>query len=512
MAALWEQLSDDIQRKFRLFHEQEELIHNLEAQLDNVRRQHAQLDVELTPYRDCIVPNEQNRDRNIGQLVQDARAASIYRCSEDVLLEIFQYYLTEYHPNIRNLLLVCRNWNHIAMHNPLLWTRIQTPNLLLDYRSIPNFDKVTTPYVKACIERSQILPLDIELNLGGLPDFNHYARYYLEESLADIVDKIDYKSICSDFEDALEYMTWPDASWKFNYRFINLLNTSVERWRKFKIMVPDLGSDRCVAVFRQIDLPKAKLSSLELGSIVGLGSPIEELSRYLPSVRGIQHLKSNTISLALFPDSPSLLQTLTTIPERIEDILDISRCTGLQSLVLDLQYNLAAPNQGQYHLRIPQLRSLTVKRHIKMLSSFTFHCPVLEQLEMETQDILPDIDYSHPFWWLKPPRVLARQVHWSMASWNEFKFTPGVKAILSLWEKTELVTISAAGLYYTVNVKLDLLNKDVSLKYEDLPQRLIALPETNPQEIRAVIGKWAEDNSFSFHHDISSTWNSLQIM
>lgn len=502
MAALWEQLSDDIQGKIHLFREQEELIRNLEAQLDNVRHEHAQLEVELTPYHDCIVPNEQSLGRNIGRIVQDAHVAPVYRCSEDVLLEIFQHYLTEYHPSIWNLLLVCRNWNHIVIHNPLLWTRIQTPSILLNYNSYPDFDKFATPYVKACVERSQTLPLDIELMLGELPGFIHYATCYLEESLADIVDKPDYGFVHGYFDEALGNMGLPDESWKFNYHFINLLNTSVERWRKFKIMVPNLNSEICVAVFRQIDLPKAKLSSLEL---VGLESPLEVLSRYLPSIRGIRHLKSDTIPLAFFPHSPRLLQTLTTIPERIEDILDISRCTELQSLILDLQYNIAVPDPGQYHLHLPQLSSLTIKRHFKLLSSFTFQCPVLEQLEMDTQDILPDIDYSHPFWWLKPPRVLARRIHWNMASWNEFKFIPGVEAILSLWEKTELVTISGICWHCTVNIKLDLLKKDVSLKFEDLPPRPRSMPETYEQEVLMVIGKWAEDNSFSFHDNTSST-------
>jgi hypothetical protein len=222
----WSALPDDIKEKIRLFRKQEKLKSHLAAQLEEAQRAHAQLERELAPYSDYLMLEEQKITRNVDRIVHSTQGGPIFHCPEEVLLEIFQYYLIDYHPNIRILLRVCKDWNRIVMHRPTLWIRIQTPDKLEHGQ---DFDDLVTPYVRACLKRSQNLPLDIELNLERLPSFAKYAISYLYESLADIVDKKDHDLMQHDLSRALRKMEWPSVSWTFNYHFLNLLNRNVGR-------------------------------------------------------------------------------------------------------------------------------------------------------------------------------------------------------------------------------------------------------------------------------------------
>jgi hypothetical protein len=489
----WESLPNDIKEKIRLFHNQEELRNHLAKQLDEVQRAHAQLQRELAPYRDYLMLKKQKITRNVGCVVRSTQGGPICHCPEEVLHEIFQCYLIGYHPNIRILLLVCKDWYRIVMDRATLWTRIQIPKIPQDDNRTIN--TVVTPYVQACLKRSQNLPLDIELNLERLRGIDNYAISYLYETL---VDNPDYNHMQNDFYRELYNMERPNV---FNYSFLNLLNTNVERWQKFKIMVPSNDIDTCVALFREIDLPKAKLSSLEICGITDLRVPLSHLLRNLPSIQGVQHLNAGGISLAYFPDSDSLcsLQTLTTFPWGPTQILDISRCTSLQSLTLDISYTVAVPDVGKYHLHLPRLKSLSVKGPLQSLSEFTIECPVLEQLTMKSCE---NFRTSDPSKWLKPPRVLARRIYWEMESWNELMFIHGMEVIVSLWDRTELIKVSASNKHMTLHGTFDLQSKEASLQTQDSsPFRF------RPAEERGatvVIKKWAEDNSFSFHDNSTS--------
>jgi hypothetical protein len=232
---------------------------------------------------------------------------------------------------------------------------------------------------------------------------------------------------------------------------------------------------------------------------------IDDLLGNLPSIQGVQHLNADCIPLKCFPDSDSLfsLQSLTIIPSRATDILDISRCTALQSLTVVGLFRVYGV--GPYNLHLPQLNSLSVSGDLEALSKFTIECPVLEKLEMKPENYF---NATNPSTWLKPPRVLARRIHWDLDSWDELKFINGMEAILSLWDRIDLIKVKASTSHRTVDATFNVQSKEVSLlQTQKTPdsRSLGYIPVFEKRgDATAVIKKWAEDNSFSFHENSTS--------
>jgi hypothetical protein len=271
-------------------------------------------------------------------------------------------------------------------------------------------------------------------------------------------------------------------------------------------VLPYDGRDTCIAVFRQIDLLKAKLSSLEICGVAKMKVHIDDLLGNLPSIQGVQHLNADCIPLTYFPDSDSIcsLQSLTIIPRRATDILEISLCTALQSLTIVGYYSIDFFGVGPYHLHLPRLNSLSVSGDLEALSKFTIECPVLEKLEMKPRDFFSAIN---PSTWLKPPSVLARRIHWDLDSWDEPKFINGMEAIVSVWDRTELIKVKASTSHKTVDATFDVQSKEFSLlQTQKTPDSWLGyMPGFQKRDdVTLVIRKWAEDNSFSFHENSTS--------
>jgi hypothetical protein len=78
-----------------------------------------------------------------------------------------------------------------------------------------------------------------------------------------------------------------------------------------------------------------------------------------------------------------------------------------------------------------------------------------------------------------------------MEWWDELRFIHGMEAIVSLWDRTELITFSASNEHVTVDATFDVQSKEVFLQtQEDSP--------AEEWDATAAIKRWAEGHSFSF--------------
>jgi len=104
------------------------------------------LEKELAPYYSSIAP--------------------VHDCPAEILSAIFRFCLEETPRLTRHLMLVCKQWYHVVVGDATLWTKISvsfdTPS------SMQEVIRSTNLYIEACNRYSCNLPIDLELNFGGL--------------------------------------------------------------------------------------------------------------------------------------------------------------------------------------------------------------------------------------------------------------------------------------------------------------------------------------------------------
>jgi hypothetical protein len=135
---------------------------------------------------------------------------------------------------------------------------------------------------------------------------------------------------------------------------------------------------------------------------------------------------------------------------------------------------------------------------------------VIEQLKMKSSSFFIATD---PSTWLKPPRVLARRIHWELESWDELEFLRGMETIVALWDKIEHIEVSASNKHTRMDATFDVQSKEISLlEIQDSEPLGSWGAKEGGGSAMVVIKKWAEDHSFSFHERNTSQWRGLRAM
>jgi F-box-like len=170
----------------------------LEAELIQLRKAHAEMERNLAPYRiESPFTEIKSTQRTPLELCQ-VKAPPIHRCPDEILCLFFEefvfvpyFVLPHYHHHIRRLLLVCRRWYTLVTNTARLWARIDASGLDL-------FDigarKSLFPYIFACLNRSKNLPITVHLDMQGLSNGGYITESLTQHAKA-IVDEDEHNVI-----------------------------------------------------------------------------------------------------------------------------------------------------------------------------------------------------------------------------------------------------------------------------------------------------------------------------
>lgn len=330
----------------------------------------------------------------------------IQKCPNEVLLQIFCYYLENGHhgsghPYIRRLLLICKEWNNLIMSTSSLWSRIEIKDSysLFDY---PNHRSLV-PYIKACIEHSNGLPLDVELDLLVLPDINGYIAeviYYCDKRILGGADWDAFATAIMDEEVDLENC---GTNWHYSQLWdaLNLLlgdesdGAILARFRTLKITLPPDIYD-CHGILRRLRAPLPQLVSLNLMHVRD-----EKFLAFI-DLPVAESLAFDKLSLSAFKVSPAHLKHLSMEMRhtfRIDDLLPLSL---LQMLKLSFESLWDMGEQSPVPVHLPHLHTLSFIGKYNPLLGIDFDLPSLDLLTIHTENIqsrLPKLSPRHIMWY-----------------------------------------------------------------------------------------------------------------
>jgi hypothetical protein len=183
-----------IQRQIQQLHENEARIVELEAELSQLRKNHAQLEHDLEPYRVDSSFADVTLAQKISIEPTDIETAPINRCPDEILCLIFDNFVLVlcHHLYIRRLLLVCRRWYTLVTNTAKLWAQIEisSPWDLFDIGS----QKSRFPYIFACLNHSKNLPITVYLDMQYLSHQLYIAEALAQQAKA-IIDEDDHDMI-----------------------------------------------------------------------------------------------------------------------------------------------------------------------------------------------------------------------------------------------------------------------------------------------------------------------------
>ncbi|KIM31210.1 hypothetical protein M408DRAFT_64678, partial [Serendipita vermifera MAFF 305830] len=227
----------EVQGKVERLAECRKQIANLESQLMQIKNERDQLEEELFGYR--VDAKKEGPEVVRGQIMVATTSMNVQNLPNEMLILIFEYFLAINHRLIRRLLLVCKHWNHIVMQSPRLWGRVQL--LPLDYEYRYPFESLL-PYVEACLQRSQSVLLDIELDYVLLLTREEYIRNKVLATICEIsndepnvIDQV-YNLNC-DFASP-EYDAYFDQTMKELSILIGPMGAHMEKWRSLRLRIP----------------------------------------------------------------------------------------------------------------------------------------------------------------------------------------------------------------------------------------------------------------------------------
>lgn len=332
--------------------------------------------------------------------------APIHKCPDEVLLHIFSRYLEtplgshrSQHPYIRRLLLMCKRWNYVIMNTSSLWARIEIidPYALFDY---PN-KKSLVSYIKACVQRSKELPLDVELDLSFLPNVNAYiakAIYNCDERILSGANGCDFASAIeeADFEDCCSRQynrQWNTASDSIFGDESG--NTILGRYRMLKLTLPPDRFDYA-GVLKGLRVPFPQLVSLKL-----MNTQDDELYAFteLPVV---ENLEFDYLSLGAFKVLPSRLKHLSMGMSSNFRVKDLSPFRLLQTLKMTFVYLFDMNEKAPVTVQLPDLHTLSLVGTYNPLRGLDFHLPSLNLLIIHTtntQSRLPKLSPRRIIWY-----------------------------------------------------------------------------------------------------------------
>jgi F-box-like len=432
-------LPKEIRQKIKLLSEHQTRISSLESQLQKARTSYKLLESELLEYR-----------VEVASLKPDAALHSslftgIHALPDEVLLLVFEHFLSVSHRDIRHLLKVCKRWHRIVM-SPRFWARIQL--FPVDYLVYSKLSSAL--YIEACLQRSQPLLLDIELDYDDFRTCEGYIRSELEALVRAVADdseddKIyDWSSGLNCYFSSAEY----DQYFCDVFRDLDVLigprGVHMERWRSIDLCVPwhepDVAMDLWVKfVGHTPNLKRAKFTGLEpIFDIFVDPEDTDQLDLCFPTLSNITNLTLGDPGLNFFLTdftiSPSSLRHLDIEYDKtFSGISALSKFPLLRKLclrtfIIQLDPDLVIPPAVVRLLDLQELR-LMGNSHV-LLKHVRFDLPNLQELL---------VDSGTGFY--IPSSLSPTYIRWTMIKFYNKYWTPETirSAILGSFQASDRV-------------------------------------------------------------------------
>lgn len=431
----------EVQGKVERLAECRKQIANLESQLMQIKNERDQLEEELFGYR--VDAKKEGPEVVRGQIMVATTSMNVQNLPNEMLILIFEYFLAINHRLIRRLLLVCKHWNHIVMQSPRLWGRVQL--LPLDYEYRYPFESLL-PYVEACLQRSQSVLLDIELDYVLLLTREEYIRNKVLATICEIsndepnvIDQV-YNLNC-DFASP-EYDAYFDQTMKELSILIGPMGAHMEKWRSLRLRIP---WQDCILGLHILRMLCGAVPNLQNISLIHIG--------YIMDTLGFECFYEEDISFLSFPSVQSLkldhsaatflLEDLVRTPSTLmhleicygSDLGRLSTFTSLRTLVFRTRTGLEKPPVSKNEalsITLPELRELTLWWDSRSLKSVQFDLPNLQRLQV----------CGGPEFQL-PTNLLPEYIHWSAGDARQTQDTiqSTLEAILQSSSRATVVSI-----------------------------------------------------------------------
>jgi hypothetical protein len=403
---------DEILKKIDLFYTQEQLIFTLESQLNDLKAQHHSLEQELQPYRMDVHSTNHATAHTIPE-----QTSAVHGLPDEILSQIFDIYTDDRSETrrckLRRLLLVCRRWHDLVMNSPLLWAHVEIEKYCEPFGF--GGSPVTT-YVKACISRSQNIPLDMDLELQ-ICGLSSYVRAGLFDRAKSIVDEEFHQKI----RHQIYKESWDHGSSRFLLQFGRFLEylfgddgQHLRRCRRLAIRFP-LDEEIARTIWARMKSNMSNLTSLTLFDIPTRWSINDTLAQVdLPRIKYLDVKGRLAYPINLFSISSNKLEHFSTMVD--ESTAHLEHLSSFQSL-LTLRLNCWRPpiqmyNSPAFSVHLPHLRELSIKGHFIHLRSINFYLPALKVLRVflaDERQRLPALSPESIEWGLRcsvSPQVL----------------------------------------------------------------------------------------------------------
>lgn len=231
-----------------------------------IKNERDQLEEELFGYR--VDAKKEGPEVVRGQIMVATTSMNVQNLPNEMLILILEYFFAINHRLIRRLLLVCKHWNHIIMQSPRLWARIQLSPV--SFTVYEDSHILLQQYIEVCLQRSQPLLLDIELDYESFRTCEDYIRdmiYFSTLSVADEDEEdaiFDWSlSVDCDFR-STAYDKYLEDTIADLATLIGPTSIHTERWRTLYFFVPWRDPLTAADIWNMFIGTKSNLQSLSI--------------------------------------------------------------------------------------------------------------------------------------------------------------------------------------------------------------------------------------------------------
>jgi hypothetical protein len=362
---------------------------------------------------------------------------SIHKCPVELLCMVFEFSLLWDHTRIRDLLLVCRRWNHLIMNSPKLWARIQFKVTDVLSPKIHLYSR----YLDACMARSQPMLLSVEIDLEEFRTLPDYLREEAMASMRLVADEEDWDDV---FEWGLSLdCNFSSAKFEVNFEEIWSLLRSLTgeagrhmaRWQRLSLFLPPLDSFLASDVWELFVGVTPHLSQLEIGGIEYMFDVLDEPIPVFPDLSSLRHLviQDSCDPTVLDLCSVNLERLHADFDAKLTSIRSLSQFSSLGSLVLK-SFNHNVHPSASFTISLPHVTSLTLIGYWAGLATVHFSLPNHEILNLESSSFeeLPILS----------PRVIRWKVYFGRyEAWSCLAKQSAITSIIYASDRLETILI-----------------------------------------------------------------------
>jgi F-box-like len=407
-------------------------IKNLNEQLNTAKSEYNRLELEWENYKASIAP--------------------ILTCPPEVLSMVFHFYLRENPRLVRRLLLVCKQWYNLVVHDPRMWNRISV--------TVPNewdIESAAVPIerrIKCCLQRSGTLLLDLDLDLSNLRSAEDQLIEKIRMCFIHEVSEDDWDTIYDwteglDTQELVKSPTTttyqPESIFKVVHQLVGNRGEIMTRWGSLKLQLSEFNMPLVMDIWQIFAWPAPNLSRMVIRCSEDMGD-YDELAVGFPETSSLKHLDIRSLynigSLEFLKLANCSLESLVIYcGVQYWDSIDISRFTQLQRLEITDYYS-DIDYVDKYTLHLPKLGHLILNGDVKYLDAVDFHVPVL--------DVLDFLRWDHPRSVFQPlPELQSLHVRWinrgALRSWPPAILLAEMTRILVQFDKAVNLTIDESA-------------------------------------------------------------------